>query len=124
MPTGVYPRTREHLENMSKASKGKTLGEKNGRWVGGETLRNGYVMVYCPDHPKAHGSYVRKHRLVIEQQIGRYLDRSEVIHHLRSKTDNEPKDLMAFASQSAHLRFQKNESNVALSEIVFDGRKL
>ena len=50
-------------------------GKNNPRWKGGEILEKGkYVLVKRPDHPQAnrHG-YVRKHRLVMEAHLGRFL---------------------------------------------------
>ena len=54
-------------------------GENNGNWKGGGYIKDGYVYVYCPDHP--HGDknhYVAEHRIVLEKALGRYLLPSEV----------------------------------------------
>lgn len=67
----------------------------------------GYVRVYCPDHPKAtkKNPYVAKHKLVIEKQIGRYLTKNEVIHHINgNKQDNRIKNLQRLSnSEHSHL---------------------
>lgn len=89
----------------------------------GKTFNNGYLCIYKPEHPFAHCGYIRKHRLIVEQQIGRYLLPYEDVHHLGTKNDNRPHMLMAFSSHSAHIRFER-KIKIKPSEIIFDGRKL
>jgi hypothetical protein len=44
--------------------------------------RKGYVLIYCPIHPKANGrGYVLEHRLLMELHLGRRLQRTEHVHH-------------------------------------------
>jgi len=84
MPTGVYPH------------KHKLLGEKNGKWKGGiKVCAQGYVYELCPNHPNAcYRGYVRKHRLVMEQHLSRYLKDNELVHHINGdKADNRIENL-------------------------------
>ena len=104
-----------HLKNgKTKDSNGKTKDSR------------GYILIHKPEHPFCnHQKYVRESRLIVESQIGRYLKPEEVCHHTnRNKQDNRPENLMAFTSNSAHIKFHYHPENVKPEEIVFDGRKL
>jgi hypothetical protein len=82
-------------------------GSQNAAWVGGKTIdKDGYVLLYMPDHPHAnHAGYIREHRFVMEQVLGRLLNRTEVVHHLNGlKSDNRPENLELFEENAEHLR--------------------
>jgi len=115
------PFSKEWREKMSNSRK----GNKGPNWKGGRIKNSGYIFIHSPNHPFCeHHGYVREHRLVIEQQIGRYLTPKETTHHLGKKDDNRPYMLMAFINHSIHMKFHKNPLNVNPSDIVFDGRLL
>jgi hypothetical protein len=81
-------------------------GEGNPHWKGGKmTDPDGYVLVKRRDHPCAtrHG-YVREHRIVMEERLGRPLLPSEVVHHIDGdRQNNAPENLGLFASNREHL---------------------
>ena len=89
---------------------GKT-GNQNPAWRGGRKIRkDGYILVYVPDHPHAISdgagkrTYILEHRLVMEQYIGRYLLPDEVVHHKDSNpSNNDISNLELFSSQSEHI---------------------
>ncbi len=88
---------------------GSQAGSKNPSWKGGQMIdKHGYILVSVPDHPAANnGGYVRQHRLVMEQMLGRYLLPGEVVHHRDSNTaNNDPSNLELFASNADHLRHE------------------
>lgn len=71
-----------------------------------------------------HNRYVREHRIIIEKQIGRFLTKSEVSHHInKNKIDNRPKNLMCFKNHKVHRLFESN-CKINPKDIIFDGRKL
>ena len=76
-------------------NRGVKRGE--GRYVNGF----GYVLLRMPDHPDALKGYVREHRWVMEQALGRPLLRSESVHHVNHvKTDNRPENLVILSTSS------------------------
>jgi len=78
-------------------------GSGNPQWKGGRKISNGYVWVKCRQHPKASKGYVKEHVLVMEQTIGRYLNKGEEIHHLNGvKTDNRSENLVLCSSKKEH----------------------
>ena len=96
-------------------------GENNPRWKGGRRYNYaGYIQIYKPEHPFSRYGYIFEHRLIVEQQIERYLLPNEHVHHLGKKDDNRPEMLMAFISNSAHKRFE-NGHILKPHEIIFNG---
>ena len=72
-------------------------GVNNPHWNGGKYIDrlNGYVRVHNPNHPLVNNrGYVFEHRLVMENFLGRYLRRNEIVHHRNKiKTDNRIENL-------------------------------
>ncbi len=83
-------------------------GKNHYNWSGGRVkTTDGYIAIYFPKHPYATKprGYVREHRLVMEQSLGRYLDPKEVIHHIdRDRTNNELSNLLLLPNEDAHRR--------------------
>lgn len=68
-------------------------------------MRSGYKYLYLPNHPNASKQgYYAEHRLVVENRIGRYLDKKEIIHHVNhDKADNRIWNLMILPSVGKHF---------------------
>lgn len=102
---GVSKLCRKYGIQMPRS--GPRSGSLHKGWKGG-VVRNraGYIEVYCPNHPhqRKHTKYVLQHRLVMEEHLGRFLAKSEVVHHKNGdKTDNRIENLELFSSNAEHL---------------------
>lgn len=76
-------------------------GEQAANWRGGRQVRNGYIMIYVPDHPRAtKAGAVFEHIVVAEKKIGRSLLPGEVVHHINEiPDDNRPENLEVMTRQ-------------------------
>ena len=107
---GNIPWSKLHPELMPRNKR-----EKNGNWKGGETITNGYILLYQPSHPFAYKTgYIKRARLVMEQITGRYLTPKEVVHHkgvhfpiksIENKQDDSPENLQLFCTTNEHTSF-------------------
>ena len=70
----------------------KTRKSTKGRY----TTTKGYVLLYKPGHPTAtKAGYIMEHRFVMEQVLGRFLQKTEIVHHLDgNKQNNQPENLV------------------------------
>jgi hypothetical protein len=71
-------------------------GKRSFAWKGGRVQNNfGYIEIWMPDHPNANKSgYIREHRLVMSEHIGRPLLKDEDVHHINGiKNDNRIENL-------------------------------
>ena len=95
--------------------KGVFMGENNPAWIGGRIYdKDGYILVWKPDHPfHNNDNYVREHRLVMEQHLGRYLTRTEEVHHVNGiKDDNRIENLKLYTkAEHARLHSKKDFSD-------------
>lgn len=85
-------------------------GPRASRWKGGRVVQNGYVKVWIdPDSPYASmadsGGYVKEHRLVVAESLGRPLESIETVHHVNGdRQDNRLENLQL--RQGAHGKGQ------------------
>lgn len=62
-----------------------------------------YICIPVKNHPAADGmGYVRLHRLIMEQMIGRFLTKDEVVHHKDDNTFNNHPDNLEIMSLPEH----------------------
>ena len=74
---------------------------------------NGYIFV------KIGRKYEPEHRLVVEEKIGRMLEKEEVVHHLNSKRDdNKIENLMLFPNQKEHSKFHNKIRQFGLTNPI------
>ena len=107
------PMYRKHFSEKTKRLwRIQRKGNKNS-WKGGIKNSSGYVYLYQPKHPSAISNYIRRSRLVMETQIGRYLTRKEVVHHINGITnDDRPENLKLFANNGKHTSFHNLQRNL------------
>lgn len=80
------------------------LKEKHHNWKGGRKMIEGYVMVYCEDHPYASKHYVLEHRLMVERVLGHLLPRRAVVHHVNEiRSDNRNDNFVALENRTEHM---------------------
>lgn len=78
------------------------VGARNHQWRGGRKLmKSGYVWRRMPDGRQGY-----EHRLVMAEMLGRPLLRTEVVHHVdHDRQNNDPGNLMLFASHAEHAAY-------------------
>jgi len=96
-PTGMVGR--KHTQQVKDS-----VGNANRTGRNPCPTTDGYIMVYMPEHPYCNSNgYVREHRLVMEQRLGRYLRPEETVHHINEiRNDNRDENLELFASREAN----------------------
>jgi transposase/uncharacterized protein (DUF1330 family) len=72
---------------------------------------HGYIMILCPEHPCAtKRGYVMEHRLVVEKHLGRYLSKSEDVHHLDGNRSNNALSNLIVLSRSDHIKIHAGQN--------------
>jgi flagellar basal body rod protein FlgC len=89
----------------------KYLGNKANHWKGGRCINTqGYVLIYRPSHPFANGrGYVREHRIVMEQYLGRYLEPNEAVHHIDGNKQNNNISNLSLMTRSEHDSYENRK---------------
>ena len=102
----VYPyRKYTALFCSRKCSNNVTLNNKGRRSKVKHT--QGYIMLWTPGHPYAKNGYVLEHRLKMEEYMGRFLNKEEVVHHIDGdKTNNSIENLILLNNQSEHMKLE------------------
>ena len=77
--------------------------KRNSEKIKGVTEHQGYKMVKKINHKyKTGNGYVKKHRLVMEQSVGRYLSRDEIVHHIDGNKKNNNIDNLMIVTMAEH----------------------
>ncbi len=93
------------LKAVNAAAPGRYKGQGGSNWKGGRMLQRGYVFLWDPKaaqraRPGTKKPYVLEHRLVMEQVLGRPLERHEQVHHRNGiRDDNRPENLELWTRQ-------------------------
>jgi len=121
--TGVYecPVCGKHIQKIAKAGRSANacshkcyakVRNRRGAYKSGAVIISGYVYEYKPAHPNCtKKGYVAQHRLVAEQNIGRFLTSDEVAHHIdENKRNNNPSNIQVMTASehsTHHQNFRK-----------------
>ncbi len=89
--------------------------DKNPHWKGG-IYRRGIgkkyprVLLFVADHPHPYqGKYVLRSRLVMEQHLGRYLTKDEVVHHINRITDDDRIENLQLMTRIEHNTYHSRD---------------
>jgi len=90
-------------------------GEGHSQWKGGRGIKSGYWTVYNPNHPRALNiGRVWEHLLVAEKKLGRYITKSEPIHHIDfDRLNNDPDNLYVCRDTQEHMKIHYSLEEVA-----------
>ena len=94
--------------------------EEHPRWNGGKVERFGYILLRKPEYKNSPASgYIREHRFVIENKIGKPLKSTEVIHHIDgNKKNNNPSNLKIMSRRTHALIHKKGKMYEAQNKSI------
>lgn len=76
---------------------------KGSRYKNGRIERNGYILIRMPEHPGAdQKGYVKEHRLICEQALGKPLPYGSVPHHIDGDGTNNSHDNLVLCQDTAY----------------------
>lgn len=111
--------TRFDKWNVPRQFKGRHSKPRKSNIKKGWYIHNNYIFLYAPERPNHDKrGYVQLHRLIMEDIIGRYLTKEEVIHHIDgNRTNNFEENIELIENNRIHLYTKHNIG------IDFTGRK-
>lgn len=107
----------EHHKTHINPMAGK-FGKLAAHWKGGKVKESdGYIRVKVnPDdffYPMtAHGGYVKEHRLVMAEHLGRCLQSWEIVHHRNGKKDDNRLENLQLVTDAGHRQITAMESRI------------
>jgi hypothetical protein len=97
-----------NLRGMKIPPESIRRGAQCWNWKGGVRVAKGYVWIRMPDHPDAgaHG-YIKRSRLVMEQHLGRPLERHEIVHHINGNKEDDRRENLRLVTKTQHGEIHK-----------------
>lgn len=79
-------------------------------WKGWRIINTqGYILIHKPEHPFCtRDGYVREHRLVMEQHLGRILEPIEVVHHINGNIQDNRIENLQLMTKLEHHKLHHN----------------
>lgn len=107
----------------SRECHNKKLTKPDGNKIFKRATPDSHIMVKASEHPNANQvGYVAEHRLLIEKQLGRLLDKNERVHHINCiKNDNSLDNLVVFNNHSEHF-LAHGSLNKCVAELIKNKR--
>ena len=98
---------RKWSEKNKQLVREKNTGDKNGFWKGGIIKEDGYIRI------RRNNKYIAEHRLLMEEKIGRTLDKNEIVHHIDGdRANNNINNLILCKSISEHRKIHASMQNL------------
>lgn len=97
--------------------------ENNPNWKGGTRLQGkGYTWVLKHEHPAADAyGYVSRARFVMEEHIGRYLQKGEIVHHIdEDKQNDNIGNLMLLKNLGEHVTLHNKKRGLSIKVVYID----
>jgi hypothetical protein len=93
-------------------------GEKCAMWKGGRLIKHGYVEIYKPDHPMSNkDGYIREHRLVMSEHLGRTLGTHEDVHHIDGNKLNNDSTNLEVMTRSEHTKHHNKNKQIIRGDL-------
>ncbi|MCK5236181.1 MAG: HNH endonuclease [Deltaproteobacteria bacterium] len=77
----------------------------------GQYMNDGYVYTRSPDHPTG-ATYVKRSRLTMEAELGRYLSAGELVHHINGKKDDDRIENLELTTRGEHNRIHNTKDKL------------
>ena len=108
--------TRQHISQYHLINETFVM-EKNPAWKGGrfKHKKDGVIYIRNREHPSANKSgYVLEHKLVMEEYLGRYLTKDELIIHINGVNDDNRLENLKLTTRSEYGKnvISHNKGNI------------